>query len=223
MTYKGRIYVTGYFITLEGGEGAGKTTVIRYVEEALLQQGYDVLVTREPGGIRIAEEIRQIILHPEHTEMEGRTEALLYAAARRQHLVERIIPALEQGKIVLCDRFIDSSLAYQGYARGIGMEEVLQINNFAIDGLMPHLTLFFDLPPAVGLERIAVDASREQNRLDLEKLAFHEKVYEGYKQVVKQFPKRIHAIDARNNKEVVRNDAYEIITHYINEREGEST
>ncbi len=110
----------GLFITFEGGEGAGKTTVVQQLAQLLQQEGHDVLITREPGGIRIAEQIRNIILHPGHTEMDARTEALLYAAARRQHLVEKILPALNAGKIVLCDRFIDSSLAYQGHARGLG-------------------------------------------------------------------------------------------------------
>src|SRR5699024_5655396 len=119
---------------------------------------------------------------PGYTEMEGRTEALLYAAARRQHLVEKVIPALDAGKIVLCDRFIDSSLAYQGYAREIGMDEVLQINQFATEGYMPDLTLLFDIPPEVGLKRIR--SRDEQNRLDLEEMAFHEKVYEGYQKVL---------------------------------------
>src|SRR5690625_3362053 len=117
----GRSAVDGLFVTFEGGEGAGKTTVIHELAENLQRERYDVLVTREPGGIRIAEQIREVILHPDHTEMEMRTEALLYAAARRQHLIEKIIPALKEGKVVLCDRFIDSSLAYQGYARGIGI------------------------------------------------------------------------------------------------------
>lgn len=213
--------MAAYFITIEGGEGAGKTTAIRFIEEKLIEQGYEVLVTREPGGIRIAEDIRRVILHPDYTEMEGRTEALLYAAARRQHLIEKITPALEQGKIVLCDRFIDSSLAYQGHARGIGMEEVLQINRFAIDGLLPDVTLFFDLPPAIGLQRIA-EARREQNRLDLETMAFHEKVYEGYQLVKEQFPNRVHAIDATLDKEQVVHAAYDVIIQFINEKEGES-
>lgn len=210
-----------YFITVEGGEGAGKTTAIRYIEEKLVTAGYEVLVTREPGGIRIAEQIRSVILDSENIEMEGRTEALLYAAARRQHLVEKIVPALDAGKIVLCDRFIDSSLAYQGHARNIGMEEVFQINEFAIDGLLPDLTLFFDLPPAVGLQRIA-EGNREQNRLDLETIDFHDKVYEGYQLVKKQFPNRIRTIDATLDKEQVVHGAYEAIIQFINEKEGES-
>lgn len=125
----------GLFITFEGGEGAGKTTVLTKVEQWLKEKGHALLRTREPGGITIAEKIRTVILDIEHTEMDGRTEALLYAAARRQHLVEKVLPALEKGNIVLCDRFIDSSLAYQGYARGLGIDEVLSINEFAIEAI----------------------------------------------------------------------------------------
>lgn len=213
--------MSAYFITVEGGEGAGKTTAIRYIEEKLITAGYEVLVTREPGGIHIAEQIRSVILDSENIEMEGRTEALLYAAARRQHLVEKIVPALDVGKIVLCDRFIDSSLAYQGHARNIGMEEVFQINEFAIDGLLPDLTLFFDLPPAVGLQRIT-EGNREQNRLDLETIDFHNKVYEGYQIVKEQFPNRIRTIDATLDKEQVVHNAYDAIIQFINEKEGES-
>lgn len=135
--------MSGYFITIEGGEGAGKSTVLESLTQHLTASGYDVLATREPGGIEIAEQIRRVILDPLNIKMEKRTEALLYAAARRQHLVEKVLPALENGKIVLCDRFIDSSLAYQGFARGIGMDEVFSINQFAIQDCMPDLTLFF--------------------------------------------------------------------------------
>src|SRR5699024_7068978 len=142
--------VKGVFITAEGGEGAGKSTVLDLVKERLSIEGYDVLLTREPGGINISEQIREVILHVDHQEMEERTEALLYAAARRQHLVEKVIPALKQGKIVLCDRFIDSSMAYQGYARGIGMQEVFLINQFAVEDCMPDRTLFFDIAPEKG-------------------------------------------------------------------------
>ncbi|MFP3421941.1 dTMP kinase, partial [Bacillus sp. SIMBA_161] len=121
-----------YFITLEGGEGSGKTTALAKLAERLVADGFEVVTTREPGGIEIAEKIREVILDRTHTAMDARTEALLYAAARRQHLVERVLPALEQGKIVLCDRFVDSSLAYQGHARGLGLDDVLAINEFAI-------------------------------------------------------------------------------------------
>lgn len=186
----------GIFITFEGPEGAGKTTIIKKLEKKLEKAGKDVVVTREPGGIVISEKIREIILHKEHTEMDARTEALLYAAARRQHLVEKVIPALHKGKIVLCDRFVDSSLAYQGYARGLGIQEVLEINQFAITGMMPNLTLFFDILPEKGLARITSNQNREINRLDLEKLDFHQKVYEGYKKIIEMFPNRIKVINA---------------------------
>lgn len=139
--------MSGLFITLEGGEGAGKTTVAYSVIEKLSSVGIKAIYTREPGGIKIAEKIREIILDPNHTEMDCRTEALLYAAARRQHLVEKVKPAMENGYVVLCDRFVDSSIVYQGYARGIGMEEVLKMNEFAIEGFMPNLTIFFDIEP----------------------------------------------------------------------------
>jgi len=210
--------VSGYFITLEGGEGAGKSTVLESLQHDLENEGYDVLATREPGGIDIAEKIRQIILTPEHTAMDGRTEALLYAAARRQHLVEKIFPALEKGKVVLCDRFIDSSLAYQGYARGLGMDEVFSINQFAIQNCMPDLTLFFDIIPKKGLERISSNIDRERNRLDLEKIHFHEKVYEAYHMLVKKFPERIKVINADQPLEKVEKDVKSKITHDLQEK-----
>ena len=147
--------MSGLFITLEGGEGAGKTTVANSVIERLSLLGIKAIYTREPGGIKIAEKIREVILDRNHTEMDGRTEALLYAAARRQHLVEKVRPAMEKGYVVLCDRFVDSSIVYQGYARGIGVDEVRKINEFAIEGFMPKLTIFFDIPPREGLKRIS--------------------------------------------------------------------
>jgi dTMP kinase len=183
---------SGFFITFEGPEGAGKTTIISMVAEELK----DALVTREPGGIDIAEQIRRVILDKENTAMDSRTEALLYAAARRQHLVEKVKPALEEGKLVLCDRFVDSSLAYQGYARGLGIDEVLSINQFAIENMMPDLTIYFDIEPELGLERINRNTGREVNRLDLEQLEFHHRVREGYHRVIDRFPDRIIKISA---------------------------
>jgi dTMP kinase len=203
--------VSGYFITFEGGEGAGKTTVLQLVSDRLRDKGYDVLVTREPGGIKIAEKIRTIILDPLHTEMEEHTEALLYAAARSQHLAEKVVPALKQGKIVLCDRFVDSSLVYQGYARGLGMDEVLKINQFAVGDCMPDLTLFFDIEPEKGLARIAANKDREQNRLDLENLEFHEQVYKAYHILAESFPERIQTIDASQSLEIVEQEAFDHI------------
>lgn len=207
--------MSGYFITLEGGEGAGKTSMLQPLEQALTEKGFSVLATREPGGIEIAEKIRHIILDPEHKAMDPRTEALLYAAARRQHLMEKVLPALKQGKIVLCDRFIDSSLAYQGYARGLGIEEVFAINQFAIQNCMPDLTLFFDIEPKEGLERISANKDRERNRLDLEALYFHEQVYEAYQLLVKKFPERIQVIDAVQSMEQVKTQVMNKINDFI--------
>lgn len=189
-----------YFITLEGVEGSGKSTIINFIKDSLETSGKKVVVTREPGGIDIAEQIRSVILDRENTKMEGRTEALLYAAARRQHLIEKVIPSLKEGNIVLCDRFIDSSLAYQGYARGLGINEVYSVNKFAIENLMPDLTLYLDLDPQIGLNRIAKNKGREINRLDLEEINFHVKVREGYEEVLKMFPERMVRIDA--NQEI---------------------
>jgi len=201
----------GQFISFEGPEGAGKTTVISTLYDRLVAEGRDVVLTREPGGIKIAEQIRTIILDNDNTEMDPRTEALLYAAARRQHLIEKVIPALEAGAIVLCDRFIDSSLAYQGYARGLGIDEVLLINQFAIENRMPDLTIFFDINPEEGLARIMSNSQREKNRLDKESVAFHEDVYEGYKELIQRYPKRITVTDASLSEEAVTEDVWKII------------
>ena len=200
-----------YLITLEGVEGSGKSTLIQYLKELIEGIGKKVIVTREPGGIEISEQIRSVILDTENTKMDGRTEALLYAAARRQHLVERIIPALKEGNVVLCDRFIDSSLAYQGYARGLGIDEVLSINEFAIGSFMPNLTLYLDLDPQIGLSRIRKNKGREVNRLDLEEISFHLKVREGYEEVIKRFPDRIVRVDANQELDKVLSDTKQIL------------
>lgn len=205
----------GMFITFEGPEGAGKTTVIAEIYKRLESAGEAVLLTREPGGIRISEKIREIILDNEHQEMDGRTEALLYAAARRQHLVEKVIPAIEAGKIVLCDRFVDSSLAYQGYARGLGMDEVMAINAFAIEDTMPDLTIFFDIRPEEGLQRIERNGEREQNRLDNEALQFHRDVYAGYEEVQSRFPDRIVQTDASAPLSEVTENVWKIISSQL--------
>ena len=187
--------MAGLFITLEGPEGSGKTTIASLVEKKLKEKGLNVVMTREPGGIEISEQIRKIILDPNNTAMDSKTEALLYAAARRQHLVEKVIPALKQEAIVICDRFIDSSLVYQGIGRGLGIDKVYDMNLFAIEDIMPDFTLFFDIDPKLGLERIHKDQQREINRLDMEDLNFHQKVYQGYKEVVSRYPERIIEID----------------------------
>lgn len=207
--------MSGYFITFEGVEGAGKTSVIRELAQHLTKEGQDVLTTREPGGIPIAEQIRKLILDPDHTEMDAHTEALLYAAARRQHLVEKVVPALEANQIVLCDRFIDSSLAYQGYARGLGIEEVFNINQFAIQQAMPDLTILFDITPEEGLARIESNKAREVNRLDLETLDFHKRVAKGYELVSERYKDRIQHVDATKSLEAVVSDSLSLILKHI--------
>ena len=201
----------GLFIVFEGGEGTGKTTAIEAIYNWIIENNFKCIKTREPGGIKISEQIRQVILNTENKAMDPRTEALLYAAARRQHLVEKVIPALEEGTIVICDRFIDSSLAYQGYARNLGIEEVMSINKFAIEEHMPDLSILFDLDPRIGLERISNNKDREINRLDLEKLEFHEKVRAGYNIVYGNNKDRIIKIDAEQSKENVINEIKNIL------------
>ncbi|MNB99727.1 Thymidylate kinase [compost metagenome] len=196
----------GFFITLEGGDGAGKTTVLGRVAAYLQNHSMPYIITREPGGIEIAEKIRSIILDPAHTAMDARTEALLYAAARSQHLAEVVEPALQQGLTVLCDRFVDSSLVYQGHARGLGIEQVRNINEFATGGRKPDLTFYLDVDPEVGLSRIAANQDREVNRLDLEKLDFHQKVREGYQLVVQSDPERVVVLDANRPIHMVEQD-----------------
>lgn len=167
----------GKFISLEGPDGSGKTSVIKELKKQLNDLGYEVVTTREPGGSPIAERIREVILDVNNTAMDAKTEALLFAASRRQHLVETILPALEEGKIVLSDRFIDSSIAYQGVARGIPAEDIWAINQFGIEDHMPDLTLLIDVSAEVGLERIyKARGQRQFDRLDQESIEFHQLV-----------------------------------------------
>ena len=203
------------FVTIEGPEGSGKTTIGKKIVEKLIASGYEVIYTREPGGIEIAEQIRNVILDVKNTNMDPRTEALLYAASRRQHLIEKIVPALKDNKIIICDRFVDSSLAYQGHARKLGIDNVYEINKFAIDTLMPDLTLLFDIDPKLGLERINANKLREVNRLDLEQLEFHTLVREGFLKIQSREPNRIKIVDASKSIEEVINAAYQLIEEAI--------
>lgn len=207
--------MAGVFITFEGGEGSGKTTIASKVKEQLTKEGYHVVLTREPGGVEIAEEIRNVIVDIKNTHMDKKTEALLYAASRRQHLVEKVIPALEKDYIVICDRFIDSSLVYQGIARGIGIDEVYEMNLFATDHILPKCTIFFDVEPEIGLKRVHSDKEREVNRLDLEKLDFHKKVYEGYLQICDKYSDRIVKVDASLDIDSVYNQVIERIKEVL--------
>lgn len=199
------------FITLEGPEGSGKTTAVEFAVNKLLEMGYEIVRTREPGGTIISEQIRNVILDKANTAMDARTEALLYAASRRQHLVEKIWPALKAGKIVICDRYLDSSLAYQGGARELGIEEVLKVNLFATENTWPDLTLLFDIDPIIGLSRISSNNQREVNRLDLEKLDFHKKVRATFLKLARQYPERYAIIDASKSREEVANATLDAI------------
>lgn len=203
--------VNGTLISFEGPEGAGKSSILEAILPLLEEKEIPYITTREPGGVDIAEKIRQVILDPDHTSMDAKTELLLYIASRRQHLVERVLPALAAGKVVLMDRFIDSSVAYQGYGRGLSVEDIEWLNQFATDGLKPDLTLYFDLDVEEGLARIARNQEREVNRLDLEGLELHQKVRQGYLALAEKEPERIVKIDASQSFETVLADVLTIL------------
>ena len=199
------------FITFEGPDGSGKSTVIKAVYERLINDGYSVILTREPGGTPIAEKIRDVILDNSNTALDARTEALLYAASRRQHLVEKIWPAIKEGKIVLCDRFLDSSLAYQGEGRKLGIENILNVNLFATENTYPDLTLFFNISPEEGLKRVSKDKKRVADRLDNENANFHQTVYNGFLKVNSMYKDRVQVVDATKSLNEVIENAYKII------------
>lgn len=190
----------GYFISIEGPDGSGKTTQIRAIESFLKERGIAYICTREPGGTDISEKIRELILDRDNSEMTAETEVLLYASARAQLVRELIEPSLAAGKTVLCDRFTDSSVAYQGFGRGIGAEEVEAVNRFATGGLTPDLTFLLKLEPETASRRIE---KGEEDRIELETLEFHRRVYEGYLELERRYPKRIVGIDARGSAEEI--------------------
>lgn len=196
------------FITFEGPDGSGKSTIIQKVYDYLIENNYNVIKTREPGGSPIAEKIRNLILDTENIKMGYRTEALLYAASRAQHVEETILPALNENKIVLCDRFLISSLAYQGVGRGLGIENVRNINDFAINGVFPDFVLFFDVDPITTLKRkSSLDTA---DRLEKEGNNFHERVYNGYKEILNS-EKNIEIIDATQSVEDVFSQCIEVL------------
>ena len=189
--------VRGKFITFEGCEGSGKSTQLRLLSEYLDKEGIPYILTREPGGSRIAEQIRKIILDGANTEMTDGCEALLYAAARLQHLKDTVEPALASGKLVICDRFVDSSLAYQGEARGLGTEYVASINALALEKYNPDLTVFLDIPPDEAFKR--KHGADKDDRMEMQGMDFHMRVYGGYLKLLKLYP-RICAVDCRGTK-----------------------
>ncbi|TCD46795.1 dTMP kinase [Streptococcus sp. X16XC17] len=201
----------GIFITFEGPDGAGKTSVLQALLPQLETLGREIVTTREPGGVAIAEEIRSIILDPKNIAMDDKTELLLYIAARRQHLKERISPALEAGKLLLVDRFIDSSVAYQGFGRGLNAADIDWLNDFATDGLKPDLTLYFDIDVQEGLARIARNKDRDVDRLDMETVDLHERVRQGYLSILDKEPDRFVKLDASQPLEAVVADALAVI------------
>lgn len=199
----------GLFITMEGPDGSGKTTQMKKTAEYFMHQGYEVLLTREPGGTLIGEKIREIILDKKHVEMDSITETLLYAASRAQHVAEVIRPAIEEGKMVICDRFVDSSLVYQGFGRNLGIELVEGINKVAVQGIMPDITFLFKLPPHIGIQRKLSQGNGD--RLEREKLDFHDRVFEGYMELEKRYPQRIKGIDASGSIEEIHGEIVKYI------------
>ena len=198
------------FITFEGGEGAGKTTLIDSMEKALVKQGFQVLKVREPGGTKLGEAARNLLLHVEGF-VSPYAELCLFLASRAQHLAEVIEPALKAGKIVLCDRFNDSSVAYQGLGRGLGMDKVQQMCDLVCHGLVPEMTFYLDIDPAVGLAR-AQKARGSKDRIESETLSFHQKIREAYHQLHKKHPKRLHLLDASQPPEQVFAQAMACLT-----------
>ena len=202
----------GLFITFEGPDGSGKTTQIQRLKAYLTQKGYDAVLTREPGGTAISEKIREIILDKKNQEMDYMTEALLYAASRAQHVAQIIIPALEQGRTVICDRFMDSSIVYQGYGRKLG-DCVRIMNEFAVRGCFPDITFLLKVDPEVGRNRILAD---EQDRLELEKLDYHQSVFQAYQELEKRYPERIIGIDASGSIEWISREIQHHIDRILN-------
>lgn len=208
----------GYFISIEGGEGSGKSSVLKEVISRLNKDGYNNIVTsREPGGIKIATDIRQVILDKENTSMDAVTEMFLFAASRRQHIVEKVLPCLENNAIFVCDRFVDSSYVYQGIAGNVGLDTVIKVNDIATIGCVPNLTILFDVDPRIGLKRISDNKDREVNRLDLKSLEYHDKIRSGYLEIAKMFKDRIVVIDASKNFDEVVNEVYNLIKSKLEE------
>lgn len=191
----------GFFITVEGMDGCGKTTQINKMVQYLRRQGRYVVTTREPGGTSLGEKIRQILLDVDNKNMSAEAELMLYAASRAQLVSSLVLPAVSEGKIVICDRFVDSSIAYQGFGRNLGMDVVEKVNSYALQGCKPDLTIFFDVSPQEVLYRKI--RSDKEDRIESETIEFHERVYQGYQQLARQDKERIKIIDARRSVEEI--------------------
>ena len=203
----------GLFISIEGTDGSGKSTQIKLINEYLVQQGYEVVLTREPGGTKISEKVREILLDVDNSEMNGITEMLLYASARAQLVSEVILPAITSGKIVICDRYVDSSYVYQGIGRGIDFKIIESVNAAAVNGIMPVITLFFDIDPKTSLERRI--ASTGADRIEIEELDFHMRVYKGYLMLAQAYPERIKRIDSRKTIEEVFEEVKKVLNNIL--------
>ena len=203
----------GLFITLEGGDGAGKSTQIRNIKEYFETKGYSCVITREPGGTAIGEKLRDILLYSSGKEMDPITEMLIFAAQRAQHVAEFVKPALERGDIVICDRYVDSSIAYQGYGRELG-EKVAIVNGYATTGLKPDITFWMDLDPEQGRARVA--RAGELDRLEQEQLDFHYRLYDGYRALAEAEPERIKRIDASRSIDEIRDTIYSYLDNLVN-------
>jgi dTMP kinase len=204
------------FITLEGIEGSGKTTQVAHIVRFMEKNHIDVVVTREPGGTWIGEQIRTILLNPDNKDLDPLSELLLYAADRAQHVRSKVMPLLSSNKTVICDRFFDATIAYQGFARGLDMETIRTLNNMVLDGLRPDLTLLFDLPAKTGLERAwkQLDAGSRtltESRFEKETIDFHEKVRAGYLKLAGEEPDRFTIVDASMDELQVKNSVYETL------------
>ena len=200
---------TGKLITFEGCDGCGKSTQLKLLSDYLTEKGIPHIFTREPGGGKISEAIREILLNGKNAEMTDECEALLYAAARMQHLADRVEPALQEGKLVICDRYVDSSLAYQAYARGLGVEFITQINERALTNYCPDLTVFIDLSPEDAFKR--KKGADADDRLEQAGMEFHRKVYAGYKELAKKYSKRIFSVDGKQTPEEIFADVVKVL------------
>lgn len=203
----------GKFITVEGSDGSGKTTFINSATEYLVKKGYKVITTREPGGTEFSEKVRELLFDSSN-EIDAKTESLLFCVSRRDHIIKKIIPYVEEGYIVICDRFVDSSIAYQSYGRGINKQDIIDINKYTTDGLEPDLTLYFSVDVEVGLSR--TKGRDENNRMDNESLKFYKEVKRGYDELSNDYKERIKVIDANRSYEKVEKDAFKILEGFLN-------